>query len=310
MAYQGLFPAATYRQLNLPGRLWNMNGLEFHQQLYFFKGGLTYSDHITTVSPTYAEEIQTAEFGCGLEDLLKYRHAHLTGIINGIDLEEWNPATDAHIACQYDAKHLANKQLNKIALQTALHLPVVPERPVFGLISRLVDQKGIDLVLDCLPEMLKLPLQVVLLGSGDKVFEESLQQLIETYSQKIAIRIGYDEALAHLIEAGVDIFLMPSRFEPCGLNQMYSQRYGTIPIVRKTGGLADTVADALPDNIASGIVFNTADAGALMEAIKRSLWLFKDTATWQQIQLTAMQKDFSWQNSAQQYLALYDRLLE
>lgn len=312
MAYQGVFPAATYRALNLPSRLWHINGLEYHQQLSFIKGGLAFADHITTVSPTYAEEIKTAEFGYGLEDLLAYRHAHLSGIINGIDPAEWNPETDSHIASAYSAKHLSKKLLNKTALQTTMQLPVTTELPVFGLISRLVDQKGIDLVLDCLPEMLTLPLQVVVLGSGDKLLEERLQDLANTYPDKMALRIGYDERLAHLIEAGVDIFLMPSRFEPCGLNQMYSQRYGTLPIVRRTGGLADTVVDAMPstvkDHTASGFIFNTPHSDALMEAVKRSLWLYNDLKTWQKIQHNAMQKDFSWQNSAEQYLALYERL--
>ncbi|NOT84097.1 MAG: glycogen synthase GlgA [Methylococcaceae bacterium] len=312
MAYQGIFPASTYPQLNLPGRLWNPNGLEFHNQLSFIKGGLAFSDHITTVSPTYAEEIQTAEFGYGLEDLLKYRQAHLTGIINGMDLEQWDPATDSTLASQYDADNLDKKQLNKAALQQAMNLPVAPKLPLFALISRLVDQKGIDMVLDCLPEMINMPCQFVLLGSGDKVFEERLQRFAQNNPTKIAIRIGYDESLAHLIEAGADIFLMPSRFEPCGLNQLYSQRYGTLPIVRKTGGLADTVVDAIPETIndhtASGIVFNAPHAGALLEAIKRCQLLFNDPKTWRQLQKNAMRKDFSWQNSAQQYLKLYEQL--
>jgi starch synthase len=312
MAYQGIFPAATYPQLNLSGRLWNPTGLEFHQQLSFIKGGLAFSDHITTVSPTYAEEIQTAEFGYGLEDLLKYRQASLSGIINGIDLEQWNPETDPYIPSHYGASSLTKKQLNKAALQQAMQLPVEPKLPVFGLISRLVDQKGIDMVLDCLPALVTMPLQFVLLGSGDKAFEEHLQGFAQAHPDKMAIHIGYDEKLSHLIEAGADIFLMPSRFEPCGLNQMYSQRYGTLPIVRKTGGLADTVVDAIPEtiaaNTASGIVFNAAHAGALLEAIKRSLLLFNSPKIWQQLQKNAMQKDFSWQNSAQQYLSLYQQL--
>ncbi|MEQ1638635.1 MAG: glycogen synthase GlgA [Methylococcales bacterium] len=312
MAYQGIFPVSTYHQLNLPGRLWNPSGVEFHNQLSFIKGGLAFSDHITTVSPTYAEEIQTAEFGYGLEDLLKFRAAHLTGIINGIDQEQWNPETDSYIPGHFTAKTLDKKQLNKVALQETMHLPVDAKLPVLGLISRLVDQKGIDMLLDCLPEIVKMPLQVVLLGSGEKVFEERLQRFAQEHPTKIALRLGYNEQLAHLIEAGADIFLMPSRFEPCGLNQMYSQRYGTLPIVRKTGGLADTVIDAAPETInnktASGIAFNAPQAGALLEAIKRSQLLFNEPKTWQQLQKNAMQKDFSWQNSAQQYLALYEQL--
>ncbi len=312
MAYQGTFPAATYDNLNLPRRLWNPNGLEYHNLLSFIKGGLAFADHITTVSPTYALEIQTAEFGYGLEDLLKHRKDHLSGIINGIDLEQWNPESDPYLSHHYETNSLNKKALNKAALQQAMGLPENPKIPVFGLISRLVHQKGIDMILECLPEMLEMPLQFVLLGSGDRLFEQQLHMFAAQNPEKISLRVGYDEQLAHLIEAGSDIFLMPSRFEPCGLNQMYSQRYGTLPIVRKTGGLADTVVDTLPATIAnktaSGIVFSNAQAGALIEAIKRSLFLYSNPTGWRQLQKNAMLKDFSWHNSAQQYLNLYDSI--
>lgn len=312
MAYQGLFPPATYANLNLPGKLWNPEALEYFGQLSFIKGGLAFAQRITTVSPTYAQEIQTAEFGYGLEGLLKYRQAYLSGIINGIDTTVWNPEQDTNLVANYSADSLTNKALNKAALQASFGLPVDEKLPLFGLIGRLVEQKGIDMVIDCLPEMQALPLQFVLLGSGDKQFEAKLQAFAKAHPDKIAVRIGYDEALAHQIEAGADIFLMPSRFEPCGLNQMYSQRYGTLPIVRKTGGLADTVTDTLPTTLqqgsASGLVFNDASSSALMETIKRSLFLFEDKTAWQKIQKTAMNKDFSWHNSAQQYLKLYQSL--
>ena len=249
MAYQGIFPRATKVSLNLPKSLWNPDGLEFNGMLSFIKGGLAYADRITTVSPTYAREIQTADFGYGLEGLLSHRNDVLTGIINGIDADQWNPETDPNISEHFDLSTINKKQLNKTALQKKLSLPVDITIPVFAIISRLVEQKGIDMVLECLPEMLTLPLQFVLLGSGDKSFEQQLADFAETYPDKIAITLGYDEALAHLIEAGADIFLMPSRFEPCGLNQLYSQRYGTVPIVRKTGGLADTVVDTLPETL-------------------------------------------------------------
>ncbi|PPD05656.1 MAG: glycogen synthase GlgA [Methylobacter sp.] len=310
MAYQGLFPGSVTQSLNLPGSLWNPQGLEFFGHLSFIKGGLAYADHITTVSPTYAEEIQTAEFGYGLEGLLSYRKSDLTGIINGIDCEQWNPLTDPLLVNNYDAATLDAKLANKLAIQERLALPVDAEIPVFGLISRLVDQKGIDLLIDCLPELLKLPAQFVILGSGEKAFEQALQTFADDHPQRLAVTLGYDEELAHLIEAGADIFLMPSRFEPCGLNQMYSQRYGTVPIVRKTGGLADTVVDCLPttiaDQTASGIMFSEAAPGALMEAIKRALLLFANPVFWRQLQATGMQKDFSWRVSAQKYLALYE----
>jgi starch synthase len=312
MAYQGLFPASTAAALNLPGKLWHPAGLEFHEMLSFIKGGLVYADHITTVSPTYALEIQTPEFGYGLEGLLDHRKEFLGGIINGIDMDQWDPETDPYITQHFTVTTLDKKRLNKSELQRRFALPANGRVPLFGLIGRLVEQKGIDLILECLPEMVAMDMQFVLLGSGDKNFEKQLQKLADLYPDKIAIAIGYDEALAHLIEAGADIFLMPSRFEPCGLNQMYSQRYGTIPIVRKTGGLADTVVDSLPEtlanNTASGIIFNEANSSSLLEAMKRALILYSIPDTWKKIQTNAMKKDFSWQRSAEQYLALYENL--
>lgn len=312
MAYQGLFPGSVNQTLNLPGSLWNLQGLEFFGNLSFIKGGLAYADHITTVSPTYAAEIQTAEYGYGLEGLLSYRQKQLTGIINGIDCEQWNPATDPLLVKNFQADSLDAKQANKLALQENVALPANAETPVFGLISRLVEQKGIDLLINGLPELLKLPVQFVILGSGEKAFEQTLQTFATDYPQQMSVSIGYDEKLAHLIEAGADIFLMPSRFEPCGLNQMYSQRYGTVPIVRKTGGLADTVVDSLPETIAgktaSGIMFDEASTGALIEAVKRALLLFTNRELWRQLQVTGMQKDFSWRSSAEHYLALYENL--
>lgn len=311
MAYQGVFPESTFHELNLPHPLWNPNGVEFHQMLSFIKGGLSYAYKITTVSPTYAKEIQTPEFGYGLEGLLSHKHEILSGILNGMDLDQWNPEADQSISEPYSVKTLENKVNNKTALQARSSLPVNKNIPLFGLISRLVDQKGIDLIIDCLSEMINMPLQFVLLGSGDKSIEQKLQNFSRLYPEKVSVTIGYDERLAHQIEAGADVFLMPSRFEPCGLNQMYSQRYGTIPIVRETGGLADTINDAIPANItkntATGISFKQASSGALLEAIKRALILYDDKKVWKKIQLAAMNKDFSWKNSAEQYLALYDQ---
>ncbi|MDD1629609.1 MAG: glycogen synthase GlgA [Methylococcaceae bacterium] len=312
MAYQGIFPKATEASLNLPKSLWNPDGIEFNDMLSFIKGGLAYADRITTVSPTYAQEIQTADFGYGLEGLLSHRKEVLTGIINGIDANQWDPETDAYISERYNISTLNKKQLNKTALQNKHSLPVDNSIPVIALVSRLVEQKGIDLVLECLPEMLTLPLQFFLLGNGNKSFEQQLSLFAETYPDKIAITIGYDEALAHLLEAGADIFLMPSRFEPCGLNQLYSQRYATVPIVRKTGGLADTVVDTLPEtlskNTATGFVFNEATSGALMETIKRALIVYSQPKTWKQLQTTGMKKDYSWTKSAKEYMALYEQL--
>ena len=312
MAYQGVFPETTFFDLNLPRELWHPNGVEFHKMLSFIKGGLAYANRITTVSPTYALEIQTPEFGYGLEGLLSHKHEILTGIINGMDLGQWNPAEDKSISEPYDKNSLDKKTINKTSLQARSSLPVNKSVPLLGLISRLVEQKGVDLLLACLDEMVNMPLQLVLLGSGDKSVEQKLLNYSRLYPKKISVTIGYDEALAHQIEAGVDIFLMPSRFEPCGLNQMYSQRYGTIPIVRETGGLADTVEDALPKSLsngtATGITFKEASYGALLEAIKRALLLYHDKKTWKKIQIAAMEKDFSWENSAKQYLSLYEEI--
>ncbi|WP_411726688.1 glycogen synthase GlgA [Methyloglobulus sp.] len=312
LAYQGLFPAESTQGLNLPGQLWAPEGLEFHDMLSFIKGGLVYADHITTVSPTYALEIQTPTFAYGLEGLLRHRKDNLSGILNGIDLEAWNPETDPLIPQHYRAKSLLDKQHNKSELQRRFALPINGRVPLFGSIGRLVEQKGIDLIIDCLPDLMSMPMQFVLLGAGDKAYEQRLQNLAHVYPDKMAVILGYDEPLAHLIEAGSDVFLMPSRFEPCGLNQMYSQRYGTLPIVRKTGGLADTVVDALPETItnktATGFVFNEASASSLLEAVKRAMILYSDQKTWAKIQANAMNKDFSWRHSAEEYLVLYRSL--
>lgn len=316
LAYQGLFPSTTFSNLRLPEQLWNpgTTGLEFFGMLSFIKGGLGCADRITTVSPTYALEIQTPEFGYGLEGLLSHREEDLSGIINGIDTDHWNPEKDVNIAQQYSATTLIKKKLNKASLQKQASLPVDEEITVIGLIGRLVEQKGIDMVIDCLPELAAMPVQFILLGSGESNYEMRLQNLANLYPKNISITLGYNEQLAHQIEAGADIFLMPSRFEPCGLNQMYSLRYGTIPIVRKTGGLADTVIDSLPDSIldqsANGIVFNEPSPGALLEAVKRALLLYSDAKIWKSMQRSAMNQDLSWQRSAKQYISLYKSIVQ
>jgi len=313
LAYQGVFPKETFQKLGLPHRFWSPGSLEFYGQLCFIKGGLVYADRINTVSPTYAIEIQGKEFGCGLEGLLKERGDRLSGILNGIDEEEWNPATDPHLPAHYDAADKAGKALDKAALQQRFGLEEDPALAVIAMVGRTVQQKGIDLVIEALPELMELPLQLVILGSGEQKYEQTLKHWHRLYPDRIALTVGYDEPLAHLIEAGSDLFLMPSRFEPCGLNQMYSQRYGTVPIVRRVGGLADTVEDATFDSLvdasASGIVFDEADADELLEAIRRALRLFANKTLWGQIQMAGMGKDFSWQQSALKYLELYDQVL-
>lgn len=313
LSYQGLFPYQTFQDLALPAGLWNAAALEFHGQLSFMKGGLVFADHLTTVSPTYAREIQTPEFGAGLDGLLRQRAATLTGIVNGIDVSEWDPARDSLLAQCYSARQPEKKSPNKSVLQNELGLPQEPRTPLIGMVGRLVHQKGIDLVLDTLPGLMHRPLQLVVLGSGEAGYEAALRQQAARYADRLAVRIGYDEGLAHRIEAGADMFLMPSRFEPCGLNQLYSLRYGTVPIVRHVGGLADTVMDATERNIkngkATGIVFQDARAGALLTAVDRALDLWKDSKKWRRLMLTGMRRDSSWRHSADEYLRLYIGLL-
>jgi starch synthase len=313
MAYQGLFPYDVFKKLALPGQFWAPGALEFYNQLSFLKGGLVFADWINTVSPTYAEEIQTEEFGCGLQGLLQERRHRLRGILNGIDDATWNPAADPWIPERYDLATIERKAANKSALRQALGLEDRAERPLITIVGRLVQQKGIDLVIDSLPAFAEIPVQLAVLGTGDSLFEQKLIRAAQEYAGQIGVRIGYDENFAHLAEAGADMFLMPSRFEPCGLNQMYSQRYGTVPIVRSVGGLADTVEDANASNLAarraSGIVFRDPSSTALVQAVRRACALYADRDTWLQLQRAGMQKDFSWRQSARHYIDLYDHAI-
>ena len=309
LAYQGLFPHETFAALGLPASLWSHEALEFHGQLSFIKGGLAFADRLTTVSPTYAREIQTPEFGDGLDGLLRHRADRLTGILNGIDGDIWNPARDPLLAEHYSARRLPGKLANKLALQNALGLPKRAAAPLIGMVGRLVHQKGIDLVLEALPALMQRPVQMAVLGSGESSFENALRAQAEQHPGQLAVRIGYDEALAHNIEAGADMFLMPSRFEPCGLNQLYSLRYGTVPIVRQVGGLADTVVDATEKNLkagnATGIVFRDASSDGLIAAVDRALVLFHNQRRWKRMMLAGMRQDFTWRHSAAEYLRLY-----
>ena len=314
LAYQGLFDYDTFQQLNLPDVFWHHETLEYFGQMSFMKGGLIYADQLTTVSPSYAEEIQTPEFGCGLDGLLGRRSDSLTGIVNGIDTNEWNPARDQHLIQTYSKLNLERKLVNKTELCREFALPVDTGMPLIGMIGRLVSQKGIDLVLQDLDQIVALPAQLVILGSGESKYENQLREAVKKYSDRISVYIGYDEGLAHRIEAGADIFLMPSRFEPCGLNQMYSLRYGTIPVVHSLGGLADTVVTATPENIqsgiATGVTFYEPDAEEMHAAIRHAVALYKNKAIWKQMQLTAMRQDFSWSTSAAEYSKLYYKAME
>jgi starch synthase len=313
LAYQGLFDRKTFAALGLPPHWWSMEAMEFHDRFSFIKGGLVFSDWLTTVSPTYAQEIRTPAFGYGLEGLLNHRGDTLAGILNGVDYTVWNPASDRHIPVPYNRRSLVHKSENKNALLERFGLPVKDSAPLFAIISRLVSQKGIDLVLEILPMLIKQGAQLVVLGNGDKLLEAALRKAGKENPDHIGLHIGYDESLAHHIEAGADAFLMPSRFEPCGLNQIYSLRYGTIPVVRRTGGLADTVIDAtaqtLADRTATGFCFDAPTASALWEAVERTLHHYYAPELWQQLVETGMRQDFSWRRSAERYIDLYVRVL-
>ncbi len=313
LAFQGIFPPHTAAELGLPGECFQPDGAEYYGNLSFMKAGLYYADHITTVSPSYSQEIQTEALGFGLQGLLKQRRGVLTGILNGIDTAEWNPATDPNLAQAYDAADLSGKSANKCALQKRMGLHVAPELPLFGVVSRFTQQKGLDLVLEIAPQLIAFPAQLVLLGSGDAAMQRTALALTHHHSGQIGAYAGFDESLAHLIEAGADIFLMPSRFEPCGLNQMYSQRYGTPPVVHATGGLIDTVVDcnasSLAQDTASGFVLDSIDAPALLAAARRSVATYYDKKIWHALQRNGMNKDFSWGKSAAAYRDIYARLM-
>ena len=313
LAYQGLFDWQTFQRLGLPADWWSLDRLEFHNKLSFIKGGLVFADWMSTVSPRYAEEIRTPQFGCGLEGLLQHRKAQLSGILNGVDYSTWSPGRDPLIARRYTARTLRLKLENKRALQTAFGLPDDPFVPLFAHVGRLVDQKGIDLILDLLPELLQRHLQLAIMGTGQHTLEAALRKAGQKYPEHIGVRIEYDEALSHQLEAGADAFLMPSRFEPCGLNQLYSLRYGSPPIVNNTGGLADSVVDASDANldagVATGFVFNPAKTKPLLKAIDRALALYAEPERWKQLLQTGMHQDFSWTRSAAAYLDLYHELV-
>ncbi|MBX3706655.1 MAG: glycogen synthase GlgA [Pseudomonadales bacterium] len=309
--FQGNFPYEWFGRLALPPELATMDRLEFHGQLSFIKGGIVHADAITTVSPTYAREICTPALGAGLDGLLRHRAADLTGIVNGIDPDVWNPATDPLIHTRYDLSTVERKGANKRALRAAFDLPTVAA-PLLGMVSRLTEQKGIDLVLECLPCAIDEGAQLVVLGSGERHFEQALVDAAGRHPRQLVFVTGYDERLAHRIEAGADMFLMPSRFEPCGLNQMYSMVYGTPPIVHRTGGLADTVHD--PDDpgvapeAATGFVMDAATPVALEATLRRALGAWRKPMVWRELQANGMRADFSWRPSAERYLEIYRRV--
>ena len=307
LAYQGLFPKEQYPKLGLPWDHFGINGLEFYDKVNLLKGGLIFSRSITTVSPTYSREIQTADQGEGLDGVLRMRSRDLVGILNGIDEETWNPATDQALSLPYDYRQLEKKARIKALLQKEVGLPVDPKAFLIGMVTRLASQKGVDLLVETLPQLTGLKVQLLILGSGDQAIQQALEKACAP-SKWVRLRLGFDQALAHRIYAGADAFLMPSRYEPCGLGQMISLRYGTIPIVRLTGGLSDTITDVEENPQGNGFCFRPYDPQALLEAVSRALGLYQDKRRWEDLQRRGMMTDFSWEASAKEYRNLYERL--
>jgi len=316
IAYQGVYPKSEYHFTGLDYRLFNQHQIEYYGQVNFLKAGVVFADWVNTVSPTYAQEIRTTYFGCGLEGVLTERRERLSGIVNGVDYDSWNPATDRFLAGHYDTDVLEpGKAMCKTDLQRYFHLPQSPRTPVLGMIARLVEQKGVDIVSKAAEELLKEDVQLVILGEGDPDYHWKLSSLRERYPLKVGLMIGFDEGLAHRIEAGSDLYLMPSLFEPSGLNQLYSLRYGTPPIVRGTGGLADTITDATEENLtagkASGFRFQAYTSQALLATIHRAFDLYHNRPDdFRELIRTCMKQDWSWQRSAIEYEALYRRLVD
>lgn len=309
LAYQGLFAADTFAELQLPTEFFRYDGLEFHGQVSFIKAGLQYSDRIATVSPSYAREIQTSEHGCGLDALLRYRASQLVGILNGVDDQLWNPATDPALPGHFDVDKTVGKSRCKAQLQAELGLNAAPDALLFGVVSRLTEQKGLNLVLAGADALLAQGGQLVVLGNGDAALEAGFARLSQDHPGSVAIRLGFDEPLSHRIFAGCDVIVVPSRFEPCGLTQMYGMRYGALPLVRRTGGLADTVQDCslenLADATATGFVFERFELPDFNQAVRRAFALHDKATLWRDVRRQAMRRQFDWDGPAVAYLALY-----
>ena len=312
LAFQGTFPMTTAKALQLPAAALGYDGVEYWGQLSFLKAGVQWCDHINTVSPTYAREILTAEQGMGFDGLLRHRGDALSGIVNGIDDNVWNPATDTEIASRYSAHRLEAKAPNKAALQLELGLHVRVDVPLFCVVSRLTTQKGLDLLLDAMQALHARGAQLAVLGTGDRDLQDAFRREMERHPGQVSVTIGFDEALSHRMQAGADAIIVPSRFEPCGLTQLYGLRYGTLPVVARVGGLADTVIDAneaaLRDGVATGFQFSPVDAVQLAVAIDRACALFADTLAFQRVQKRAMTRDVGWGVAALAYHDLYTRL--
>ena len=308
LGYQGLFVRPTLSLLGLPEELFRMDALEYYGKINLLKGGLLFSDYITTVSRKYAQEIQTKEYGCGLEGVIRSRANRLTGILNGVDYSQWNPETDTNVVATYSEKVMDGKKLCKKDLLALFQLPADNmSRPVIGMVSRFVDQKGFDLIAEMAGELMKEDFALVALGNGDAKYEKLFLDLAKQYPSRVGVKIAYDNVVAHKIEAGADMFLMPSRYEPCGLNQIYSLRYGTVPVVRATGGLDDTVeAFDAKTGKGTGFKFEAYDGAALVKCVREALAAYTDLRQWRTLQKNGMARDFSWKASAAQYIKLYE----
>jgi starch synthase len=313
MAFQGLFPYGTGAALGL-SRAEDATSMEFFGNISFLKAGIAHADRLTTVSPTYAREILTPEYGCGLEGLLQQRAGDLTGILNGADYGVWDPADDPHLPCGYSYSDISGKRICKSLVQKELGLDVEPERPLLAFLSRITHQKMADVVIDALPQILDLGAQFALVGEGDPALEQEFLKLSSRYPGRLAVRLGYDEAVAHRLQAGADMLLHPSRFEPCGLLPIYAMRYGALPIVRHVGGPVDTVSDAEPGavgrSLATGFVFNEPTVTEMCACLARAMAMYRQPLSWRRLQLVAMQQDFGWSRSAEKYLAVYQSLME
>jgi starch synthase len=314
LAFQGLFPAEQHASLGLAKELLTADGIEFHGRLSFLKAGLRFSDRLNTVSPSYAREILTSEFGCGLHGLLGERESQLSGILNGIDCEVWDPRTDAHLPAWFDMHSMAGKHRCKAELQHELGLAVEPDTPLLIWVSRITHQKMADTTLEILPQLMERDVQFALIGEGDEASERTLTALAASHRGRMAVRIGYDEPLAHRFYAAGDLLVHPSRFEPCGLTPLYAMRHGTIPVVRRVGGLSDTVVDAdehaVRTGAATGFSFEEPSAPALLACVDRALSAYAQPLIWRRMQEQAMARDFSWEASARRYLALYCELAD
>ena len=311
MAYQGKFKKVRYRRLGLPEELiYATAPLEFYGEINFLKGGISFADKITTVSRTYAREIQ-GKLGCGLDGVLRYRSKDIVGIVNGVDYSVWSPSKDKLIPFRYRETNLAGKKKNKLELLRQSGLSADENVPLFGMVSRLVEQKGVGLVLEAAEQLFSLNIQLIILGTGDKKLVKGLKSLEKKHGNKLKVYLEFDERLAHLIEAGADIYLMPSLFEPCGLNQMYSLKYGTPPVVHKVGGLADTIIDYNEETEAgTGFVFDEFKTYAMMQAVERATNLFAKKRRWTKLMKNGMQQDFSWNTAAHNYVLLFESLVK